>query len=93
MPECTVDGRYQRVQCYRSTGYCWCVNEDTGKNVPGTSVKNERPDCTIKISRPMKGCSEPKKIEFLNNLKEFLRVQVSNNANTGYILRILLLEI
>lgn len=83
IPECTVDGRYQRVQCYRSAGYCWCVNEDTGKNIPGTSVKDARPDCTIKISRPMKGCPEPKKLEFLNNLREFLRAQVSNSANTG----------
>lgn len=87
VPECTVDGRYQRVQCYRSAGYCWCVHEDTGKNIPGTSIKDGRPDCAINITRPMKGCPEPKKLEFLKELKLFLRNQIANNAaNAGYFL-------
>lgn len=85
VPECTADGRYQRVQCYRSTGYCWCVHEDTGKNIPGTSVKDKRPQCDsiYPTSRPIKGCPEPKKTEFLRDLKEFLKVQVASNVNTG----------
>ncbi|XP_031620477.1 SPARC-related modular calcium-binding protein 1 isoform X2 [Contarinia nasturtii] len=83
IPECTSDGRYQRIQCYRSVGYCWCVHEDTGKNIPGTSIKDGRPDCAINVSRPMKGCPEPRKLEFLKELKEFLRSQVAtaNSAN------------
>lgn len=85
VPECTVDGRYQRVQCYRSAGYCWCVHEDTGKNIPGTSIKDGRPDCALNITRPMKGCPEPKKLEFLKELKLFLRIQIANNAaSSGY---------
>ncbi|XP_058066321.1 SPARC-related modular calcium-binding protein 2 [Anopheles bellator] len=81
VPECTADGRYQRVQCYRSTGYCWCVNEDTGKNIPGTSTKDEKPVCDQYASstRPMKGCPEEKKIEFLKDLKAFLSKQVSTS--------------
>ncbi|XP_035912205.1 SPARC-related modular calcium-binding protein 2 isoform X2 [Anopheles stephensi] len=81
VPECTPDGRYQRVQCYRSTGYCWCVNEDTGKNIPGTSTKDEKPVCDQYASstRPMKGCPEEKKVEFLKDLKSFLSKQVSTS--------------
>lgn len=86
VPECTPDGRYQRIQCYRSAGYCWCVHEDTGKNIPGTSIKDGRPDCAINISRPMpmKGCPEPRKLEFLKELKEFLRIQIASTAANRY---------
>jgi len=85
VPECTLDGRYQRVQCYRSTGYCWCVHEDTGKNIPGTSVKDKIPTCdsVYQTSRPMKGCSEPKKTQFLKDLKEFLRKDMKLRNNLG----------
>lgn len=81
VPDCTADGRYQRVQCYRSTGYCWCVNEDTGKNIPGTSTKDKRPQCdsVTPVSRPMKGCPEPKKTEFLRGLMHFLKALVEAN--------------
>lgn len=85
VPECTVDGRYQRVQCYRSTGYCWCVHEDTGKNIPGTSKHNTRPQCdSIALPlRPMKGCAEPKKTEFLKDLKDFLKIQITSSTSIG----------
>lgn len=51
------------------------MNEDTGKNIPGTSIKNERPKCdaTVAVIRPMKGCPEPKKSEFLRELKNYLK--------------------
>lgn len=77
IPACTLDGRYQRVQCYQSTGYCWCVNEDTGKNIPGTSTKDTPPQCdsVMTQTRPMKGCPEPRKSEFLRDLKHFLKQQ------------------
>ncbi|XP_054737238.1 uncharacterized protein LOC129243869 isoform X1 [Anastrepha obliqua] len=88
VPECTPDGRYQRVQCYRSTPYCWCVHEDTGKNIPGTSVKDKRPQCDAIYAAPrsMKGCPEPRKTIFLNDLKEFLKTDIvptaMSSANT-----------
>ncbi|GAB0099710.1 SPARC-related modular calcium-binding protein 2 [Sergentomyia squamirostris] len=82
VPECTPDGRYQRVQCYRSTGYCWCVHEDTGKNIPGTSTKDKRPQCDAIYAptRPMKGCPEGKKLDFLRDLKVYLKDQLVMSA-------------
>lgn len=55
IPQCTPDGRYHRVQCY--SGYCWCVYQDTGKPIPGTSSKTREPNCTpVSIPvRPMSG--------------------------------------
>ncbi|KAK9500668.1 hypothetical protein O3M35_001892 [Rhynocoris fuscipes] len=74
VPECAPDGRYQKIQCYRSTGYCWCVHEDTGKPIPGTSVKDLNPKCDAvqPPSRPMKGCPEHRKHVFLKDLMDFL---------------------
>ncbi|KAL9875147.1 SPARC-related modular calcium-binding protein 2 isoform X4 [Glossina fuscipes] len=87
VPECTSDGRYQRVQCYRSTPYCWCVNEETGKNIPGTSVKDRRPQCdaVYTITRPMKGCPEPRKTTFIIELKEYLKNHIISGMKTGNI--------
>lgn len=74
VPECTQDGRYEKVQCYKSTGYCWCVHEDSGKPIPGTSLKDAHPKCdSVQApSRPMKGCPEFKKQIFLKDLMEHL---------------------
>uniref|UniRef100_T1I1X6 SPARC-related modular calcium-binding protein 2 n=2 Tax=Rhodnius prolixus TaxID=13249 RepID=T1I1X6_RHOPR len=74
VPECAPDGRYQKIQCYKSTGYCWCVHEDSGKPIPGTSVKDLNPKCDAvqPPSRPMKGCPENRKNAFLRDLMEFL---------------------
>uniref|UniRef100_A0A1A9VDD3 Thyroglobulin type-1 domain-containing protein n=1 Tax=Glossina austeni TaxID=7395 RepID=A0A1A9VDD3_GLOAU len=85
VPECTPDGRYQRVQCYRSTPYCWCVNEETGKNIPGTSVKDRRPQCDAiyTITRPMKGCPEPRKTTFIKELKEYLKTHIISGIKSG----------
>ncbi|XP_071876885.1 SPARC related modular calcium binding-like protein magu isoform X1 [Bombus fervidus] len=72
VPECTPDGRYHRVQCY--SGYCWCVYQDTGKPIPGTSSKDRTPNCNpVPIpSRPMKGCPEQKKQLFLRDLMDLM---------------------
>ncbi|XP_021695722.1 SPARC-related modular calcium-binding protein 2 isoform X2 [Aedes aegypti] len=86
VPECTADGRYQRVQCYLSTGYCWCVHEDTGKNIPGTSTKDKRPQCDVYPGvggRQMQGCPDDKKLEFLRDLKDFLKQQIASNSVTA----------
>ena len=38
VPQCAADGSYEEVQCYGSTGYCWCV--DVGGNpVLGTMTR------------------------------------------------------
>ncbi|KAM8712866.1 hypothetical protein ACLKA7_013231 [Drosophila subpalustris] len=81
VPECMSDGRYKRVQCYSSI--CWCVNEETGKNILGTFSK-KRPQCDeVSAVRPMKGCTGPRKTQFLKELKEFLNTKVLPSINTG----------
>ncbi|KAH8402150.1 hypothetical protein KR009_010161 [Drosophila setifemur] len=81
VPECMPDGRYQRIQCYSSTPYCWCVNEDTGKSIPGTLMKNKQPQCDEEVVvRPMKGCTEPRKTQFLKDLKLFLMKLLPSSA-------------
>ncbi|XP_073845966.1 SPARC related modular calcium binding-like protein magu isoform X5 [Musca autumnalis] len=85
VPDCTPDGRFQRIQCYNSTPYCWCVNEDTGKTIQGTWVKHRRPQCDsfYTATRAMKGCPEEKKVVFLKDLKEFLKTKIITGAYAG----------
>ena len=35
VPQCNSDGSFSSVQCHSSTGYCWCVNVQTGEAVSG----------------------------------------------------------
>ena len=44
-PKCNEDGTYARVQCWGSTGYCWCASED-GTEWPGTRVRGQ-PKCDV----------------------------------------------
>ncbi|XP_063804473.1 nidogen-2 [Pseudophryne corroboree] len=37
VPECDSEGNYVPLQCYGSTGYCWCVNKD-GEEIEGTKT-------------------------------------------------------
>ena len=37
IPDCEDDGSYTAMQCWASTGYCWCVDED-GIEITGTSL-------------------------------------------------------
>ena len=37
IPQCEEDGSYAPMQCWASTGYCWCVDEN-GIEIPGTSM-------------------------------------------------------
>ncbi|XP_057330893.1 SPARC-related modular calcium-binding protein 2 isoform X3 [Microplitis mediator] len=72
VPECTPDGRYLKVQCYSS--YCFCVDQDTGKPIPGTSSKEPTPNChpAPLPNRPMKGCPDEKKEIFLRDLIDLM---------------------
>ena len=38
-PQCDEDGKFSKMQCHGSTGYCWCVLQNTGAQIPGTSGK------------------------------------------------------
>ncbi|XP_041986637.1 SPARC-related modular calcium-binding protein 2 isoform X2 [Aricia agestis] len=83
VPECMGDGRYARAQCYRSTGYCWCVHQDTGKPIPGSSVKDRKPDCDAapQHASPMRGCPEPMKTHFLRELLRFFISKMTTSIN------------
>ncbi|CAM4700792.1 unnamed protein product [Caretta caretta] len=84
VPECEGDGTYKPVQCHQATGYCWCVQADTGRPVPGTSTRNFPPDCesdaaaksaemsSLFRDRALPGCPGPKKAEFLSSLMKAL---------------------
>ena len=37
IPQCEDDGSFSPMQCWGSTGYCWCVDEN-GEEIAGTSL-------------------------------------------------------
>lgn len=47
-PHCTDDGAFEKMQCFGSTGECWCVNE-MGREIEGTKLQagSGKPDCSI----------------------------------------------
>lgn len=46
-PQCDDNGNYLKKQCQSSTGYCWCVDPNTGIKIDGTetSPAEESIDC------------------------------------------------
>ncbi|XP_048588383.1 equistatin-like [Nematostella vectensis] len=44
IPHCIPDGSYNSVQCWASTGYCWCVDK-SGVKVDGTEIRGSAPNC------------------------------------------------
>uniref|UniRef100_A0A671L588 H-2 class II histocompatibility antigen gamma chain-like n=1 Tax=Sinocyclocheilus anshuiensis TaxID=1608454 RepID=A0A671L588_9TELE len=42
--QCDKQGNYLPMQCWHSTGYCWCVDKD-GKEIPDTRIRG-RPECS-----------------------------------------------
>jgi len=50
VPQCEEDGSYSPVQCWASTAYCWCVDEN-GVQIPGTAIQSwlGTPDCSSSI--------------------------------------------
>ena len=45
VPQCEDDGRFSAVQCHGSTGFCWCVGEETGEPV-SDMVRFRLPQCS-----------------------------------------------
>lgn len=80
VPQCTPDGRYGKVQCY--SGYCWCVYQDSGIVIPGTSKKDGTPNCNPvpEPNRPMKGCPELKKQAFLRDLMDLMQKKMKASS-------------
>ena len=46
IPQCTENCEWEPMQCWSSTGYCWCVDEN-GAEIGGTSMPSWQgyPDC------------------------------------------------
>ncbi|XP_062404604.1 CD74 molecule, major histocompatibility complex, class II invariant chain a [Sardina pilchardus] len=45
LPQCDEQGNYKPMQCWHSTGYCWCVDKE-GVEVEGTRHRGApRPTC------------------------------------------------
>ena len=61
IPQCEKDGNYSRIQCWSSTGYCWCVDPKTGVEQELTRVRG-KPNCAIKTHE----------INFGKNVSDFL---------------------
>ncbi|XP_068601999.1 SPARC-related modular calcium-binding protein 1-like, partial [Brachionichthys hirsutus] len=87
VPECTADGRYSPVQCHTATRYCWCVRVDSGRPLPGTSARNQIPDCTgaekaltdrRHQEKPLPGCPGARKKKFLQSLMRALQLEAEH---------------
>ncbi|XP_077122450.1 HLA class II histocompatibility antigen gamma chain isoform X4 [Ranitomeya variabilis] len=50
VPQCDDNGDFSSTQCWRSTGYCWCVYRN-GTEIPETRTRG-RLDCSV-INDPM----------------------------------------
>ncbi|XP_067103357.1 CD74 molecule, major histocompatibility complex, class II invariant chain a isoform X1 [Osmerus mordax] len=42
-PQCDAQGHFMPMQCWHSTGYCWCVDSE-GTAIPGTEMRG-KPTC------------------------------------------------
>jgi len=48
IPQCTEFGFFKAAQCHGSSGRCWCVNPDTGKQIEGSGTfRTGEPQCPI----------------------------------------------
>ncbi|XP_056108575.1 CD74 molecule, major histocompatibility complex, class II invariant chain a [Rhinichthys klamathensis goyatoka] len=59
-PQCDEQGNYKPMQCWHSTGYCWCVDTD-GKEISGTRMRG-RPQCDSGVCK----CALGAQIEMLS---------------------------
>ncbi|KAL2099331.1 hypothetical protein ACEWY4_005811 [Coilia grayii] len=94
IPDCGSQGLYKPVQCHQSTGYCWCVLVDTGRPIPGTSVRYQTPECdndarsrVLEIEDPfserdLTGCPDGKKVEFITSLLDALTTDMVQAINS-----------
>ena len=53
-PQCEQNGSYSRMQCWLSSRYCWCVDEN-GTEIPGTSIASWL--VTANCSESIESCS------------------------------------
>uniref|UniRef100_A0A3B3WB75 SPARC related modular calcium binding 1 n=1 Tax=Poecilia mexicana TaxID=48701 RepID=A0A3B3WB75_9TELE len=93
IPDCGFGGLYKPVQCHQHTGYCWCVLVDTGRPIPGTSTLFKTPECDEDARsyvadpedpfhvRPLQGCPDGKKGEFITSLLDALTTDMVQAIN------------
>ena len=48
VPQCEDDGSFSSVQCWGSTGYCWCVESTSGRPVT-EGIRGIEPECPGKL--------------------------------------------
>ena len=48
VPQCEDDGSFSSVQCWGSTGYCWCVESTSGRPVT-EGIRGGEPECPGKL--------------------------------------------
>tara|TARA_B100000029_G_C17545338_1_gene948249 strand:- start:425 stop:1864 length:1440 start_codon:yes stop_codon:yes gene_type:complete len=82
IPQCTDDCAWEPIQCWSSTGYCWCVDEE-GNEIEGTSQPSWQglPECSEE-------CNDPNNIEiegYCFNQDDIAALQdmINNSMNSG----------
>ena len=83
IPQCEEDGSYSPMQCWSSTGYCWCVDEN-GIEIPGSSLGPGEgfPNCeSVQMNLCDSISTYP--INYNDGANSF-EVSVSTNFNTDY---------
>ncbi|XP_060563303.1 SPARC-related modular calcium-binding protein 1-like isoform X13 [Ruditapes philippinarum] len=85
VPKCTPEGKWSRAQCHDATGYCWCVEENSGRPITGTSTHGEHPKCDFDAERNIPGsvsigCSYAEKQNFLADLLATLTQEMAQYA-------------
>ncbi|CAB3398286.1 unnamed protein product [Caenorhabditis bovis] len=83
VPVCSKSNslQYERVQCFETPAYCWCVNEQTGEPRIGTSTLHGKPNCQeVTTSAPKKKrknrCKGNRRTRFLRRLVASLKSEM-----------------
>ncbi|XP_065054572.1 uncharacterized protein LOC135683288 isoform X1 [Rhopilema esculentum] len=66
IPTCDEEGNYAEVQCLKSSGFCWCVDEN-GEEVIGTKTRGV-PNCK-KVDKPSTECQKQREDSLKTALK------------------------
>lgn len=85
IPNCTREGKWTSAQCHKSTGYCWCVEENSGRPISGTSTHGVSPQCDFEGDRDIPesvpvGCTYAEKQSFLSDLLNTLVAEMADYA-------------
>ncbi|KAL4237371.1 SPARC-related modular calcium-binding protein 1 [Mactra antiquata] len=85
IPNCTPEGTWNKAQCHKTAGYCWCVEEDSGRPISGTSTRNVEPECDFEGERLIPdstsvGCTFAEKQSFVADLLNTLTTEMANYA-------------